>query len=351
MLALPFVTENPGFRSAVYAVEPTLQMGRLFMEEIQEYLEGSNDKDGSWKDFVHLLPLPFNQMGFQPIMAHCLTLCERSQLASCYKVRQSMVQVQGWWRNVHGPRASVDAKTIRNCHSKLMNTGSVVDTRKSGRPSTSRHYRRKTDRRMEYGEIMLAWFADWPQLFNNIVWSDEAVFHVGGFVNRHSCHYWAREDPGATVEKMQNRPKVTVWCSLTSNQVVDPFLIRDTADNFYHSTVGKGKHGWEAGGLDPQLAKDLKMCQVKLGIQVATISALLDALPQKLGEDLMGSMVAGMNKKPTFYPWGPLDITSLESEDIVIQIVEKRMHICEDDARLDLRAKLKRIITSSRNKI
>ena len=43
-------------------------MTRLFMEEIQEYLEGSSkhyDKDGSWKEFVHLLPLPFNQMGFQ----------------------------------------------------------------------------------------------------------------------------------------------------------------------------------------------------------------------------------------------------------------------------------------------
>ncbi|CAG0903399.1 unnamed protein product [Darwinula stevensoni] len=71
-------------------------------------------------------------------MARRLTLGERSQLASRYEVWQSVVQVQRWWRNVHGPRASVDAKTIRNCHSKLMNTESVVDTRKSGRPSTSR---------------------------------------------------------------------------------------------------------------------------------------------------------------------------------------------------------------------
>ena len=40
--------------------------------------------------------------------------------------------------------------------------------------------------------------------------------------------------------------------------------------------VGKGKDGWEAGELDPRLAKDLKMCQVKPGVQVATITALLD---------------------------------------------------------------------------
>jgi len=48
---------------------------------------------------------------------------------------------------------------------------------------------------MEYGELMLGWHEDWPKLFENILWSDEAVFHVGGFVNRHNCHYWAAHDP------------------------------------------------------------------------------------------------------------------------------------------------------------
>jgi len=40
------------------------------------------------------------------------------------------------------------------------------------------------DRRMEYGELMLGW----PKLFENILWSDEAVFHIGGFVNRDTVH-------------------------------------------------------------------------------------------------------------------------------------------------------------------
>jgi hypothetical protein len=57
---------------------------------------------------------------------------------------------------------------------------------------------------------MLGWHEDFPQLFENILWSDEAIFHVGGFVNRHNYHYWAAQDSNMTVEKMQNRPKVTV---------------------------------------------------------------------------------------------------------------------------------------------
>jgi hypothetical protein len=210
-----------------------------------------------------------------------LTLQERAQLAARYEVWQSVVQVQRWWRTIRGPHAQVDSKTIKNCHAKLMATGSVVDTRRSGRRSLStdqavnavqemfsrspgkstrqgaresglsRHTVRAVlkkelkwrawkphycqslsdedcDIRMEFGENMLAWHEDWPVLFQNILWSDEAVFYVGGFVNRHNCHYWAEEDPVVIAEKMQGRPKVTVWCGMTSDRIVGPFILRDT---------------------------------------------------------------------------------------------------------------------------
>jgi len=81
---------------------------------------------------------------------------------------------------------------------------------------------------MEYEELMLGWHEDWPKLFENILWSDEAVFHVRGFVNRHNSHYWAAHDPEVTVEKMQNRPKVTVWCGKTATKVIGSFLLCDT---------------------------------------------------------------------------------------------------------------------------
>jgi len=67
--------------------------------------------------------------------------------------------------------------------------------------------REDCDRRMEYGELMLGWHEDWPKIFENILWSDEAVFHIGGFVNRYNCHYWAAHDPEVTVEKIQNVQK------------------------------------------------------------------------------------------------------------------------------------------------
>ncbi|XP_066965221.1 uncharacterized protein [Macrobrachium rosenbergii] len=64
-----------------------------------------------------------------------LTLQERAQIAARYEVWRSVPQVQRWWRTVKGRYAEVDTKTIKNCHAKLMATGSVADTQRNGRPS------------------------------------------------------------------------------------------------------------------------------------------------------------------------------------------------------------------------
>ena len=54
------------------------------------------------------------------------------------------------------------------------------------------------DWRMAYSEHMLQWLGE-----DKIIWSDEAIFHVGGFVNRHNCHYWGPCSSEATKEQFQ----------------------------------------------------------------------------------------------------------------------------------------------------
>ena len=58
---------------------------------------------------------------------------------------------------------------------------------------------------------MLAWYKDWPNLIKNILWSDEAVFHIGRFVNHHSCDYWTEEDRCIISENFQHLPKIMLW--------------------------------------------------------------------------------------------------------------------------------------------
>lgn len=78
---------------------------------------------------------------------------------------------------------------------------------------------------------MLDWKEENQNLLDNILWSDESIFHVGGFVNRHNCHYWGSASPSATIERVQILQKVTVWYGMTSTKLIGPYLIRDTRNS------------------------------------------------------------------------------------------------------------------------
>ncbi|XP_041975662.1 integrator complex subunit 9 [Aricia agestis] len=69
MMALPYITEETGFKGQVYATEPTLQIGRFYLEELSEWLSngggaGAGAGAGAarrWKELVHMLPPPLAQ--------------------------------------------------------------------------------------------------------------------------------------------------------------------------------------------------------------------------------------------------------------------------------------------------
>ncbi|ETN82267.1 hypothetical protein NECAME_02004, partial [Necator americanus] len=52
VVALPFYTENSGFKGVVYSTEPVVHFGRLMMQELIEYHEKivSEHVDSKWKD-------------------------------------------------------------------------------------------------------------------------------------------------------------------------------------------------------------------------------------------------------------------------------------------------------------
>ncbi|XP_061741824.1 integrator complex subunit 9-like isoform X1 [Nerophis ophidion] len=62
MMALPYITENTGFTGTVYATEPTLQIGRLLMEELVNFMERvpKAQSAASWKnkEIQRMLPGP-----------------------------------------------------------------------------------------------------------------------------------------------------------------------------------------------------------------------------------------------------------------------------------------------------
>ncbi|ELT97170.1 hypothetical protein CAPTEDRAFT_153905 [Capitella teleta] len=63
MMALPFLTEYTNFRGVVYATEPTLHLGRLYMEELVDYIQQcpSQKRASKWKRQLNYLPPPLRE--------------------------------------------------------------------------------------------------------------------------------------------------------------------------------------------------------------------------------------------------------------------------------------------------
>lgn len=70
--------------------------------------------------------------------------------------------------------------------------------------------------------------ADFSQ---KIIFSDEAHFHLGGFVNKQNCRIWAAENPRTIVEKPLYPQKVTVWCAFFANGIIGPYFFENDTGN------------------------------------------------------------------------------------------------------------------------
>lgn len=64
----------------------------------------------------------------------------------------------------------------------------------------------------------------WPW---NILWTDEAHFHLNGVVNTQNCRIWAKANPMGMHALPLHSPKVTVWCGFTSSFIIGPFFFEE----------------------------------------------------------------------------------------------------------------------------
>ena len=63
-----------------------------------------------------------------------------------------------------------------------------------------------------------------PILGKKIMFSDEAHFDLGGYVNKQNCRIWGTKNPHAYIEKSTHPKRVTVWCGFWSRGIIGPFF-------------------------------------------------------------------------------------------------------------------------------
>ncbi|GBM39932.1 hypothetical protein AVEN_250250-1 [Araneus ventricosus] len=208
---------------------------------------------------------------------------EKTNCVGWYFESKSIVKVQ---RNFHTKfnKPPPSRNGILSWHKKFLETGSVLDKPRSGRPSTSdtdverireaftrsptkstrqasielgvarssirdvlhkrlhfKPYKMQLVQQLKPSDLSIRFnFAvemlhridvdnDFLQL---IIFTDEATFRVSGHVNKHNTRIWGSENPHFIIETVHDSPKVNVWCGLISDRVIGPFI-------FAESTVTK----------------------------------------------------------------------------------------------------------------
>jgi hypothetical protein len=204
---------------------------------------------------------------------------EKAQCVLWYAESKSVVSVQRNFRRVHRKDAPAD-KSVRKWYQQFQETGSVVKGHSPGRPNTSQddtqrirvafqrspkrsvlhvsrqlqipkstvhdvvHRRlklrahkpqlmqhiqpRDKPQRVNFVTFMLEQLnADYSYL-QKILFSDEAIFHTHGVVNRHNCRIWGSENPHALMEHVHDSSRVNMWCGIMSGRIVGPFVFHES---------------------------------------------------------------------------------------------------------------------------
>ena len=60
-----------------------------------------------------------------------------------------------------------------------------------------------------------------------LMMSDEAHFHLDGYVNQQNCRFWAAENPRELHQRPPHTAKVSVWCGISKVGIVGPYFFEE----------------------------------------------------------------------------------------------------------------------------
>lgn len=69
--------------------------------------------------------------------------------------------------------------------------------------------------------------------------TDEAWFHLSGYINSQNYRTWATENPHTYVETSLHPLKIGVWVAISRRRIIDPIFFDETI-NYFRALSGAG---------------------------------------------------------------------------------------------------------------
>lgn len=94
------------------------------------------------------------------------------------------------------------------------------------------------DRRIEFCEILTNRLESREMSSFNILFTDEASFALNGEVNRHNSRYWAKENPHWYREAHTQHPqRLNIWVGIIGNFIIGPFVINGNLNGMLYNDM------------------------------------------------------------------------------------------------------------------
>ena len=81
------------------------------------------------------------------------------------------------------------------------------------------------EKRVQFAQFFLEIFREENKI-DLLMMSDEAHFHMNGFINKQNFRHWATENPQIMQEKTLHPQRVTVWCAIMHDRVIGPYFLK-----------------------------------------------------------------------------------------------------------------------------
>ena len=112
--------------------------------------------------------------------------------------------------------------------------------------------------RLQFCDLFLYLVKNKSNIMNTLLMSDEANFHVSGYVNKQNCRYWAPNNPHELHQCPLHCEKVTVWCAVYSHGIFGPYFCENAEGCAVTDTE------WYKVMLETFLCIELHPCQQDL---------------------------------------------------------------------------------------
>jgi hypothetical protein len=117
------------------------------------------------------------------------------------------------------------------------------------------------------------------EFIHQLIMSDEAHFHLNGFVNKQNCRFWGTENPRIIHQRPLHLTRCTVWCRVTSQEVIGPYFFKTEGDGAL-TVTGVRYRDMTENFLHPVVESRLEMWFQLDGATAHTARATMDILRQ-----------------------------------------------------------------------